>query len=577
MERRLAAILAADVVGYSRMMGEDEEGTLKGLKSLISDMIEPCVAAKRGRIFKLMGDGLLVEFPSAVDAVECALAWQDRAASSDGAPDDKRFLFRIGINLGDVMVEDDDIYGDGVNVASRLESIADPGGICVSDDVYRQVNRKLDVAFEDLGEQRVKNIAKPVRVYRTKGSDAQTGPLAGLRLEGSNRTSIAVLPFTNMSGDSEQDYFSDGLAEDIITGLSRFRSLFVIARNSSFTYKGKAVNVQQVGRELGAHYVLEGSVRRAGNRVRVTAQLIDAQSGSHLWAKKFDRELDDIFAVQDEITRSIVATLPERVGAADLKRVKRGSTDQTVAYDCFLRGRELHHASTKEANAEGIQLLEKAVESDPSFAQAWSWLACVLGQAFLRDYLPDKPKILERVMEALDRAHKLDEEDSECHRMWCEVYLIQRQFDEAQYQNDRALELNQNDPKIMVQRGYLLVYLGRPLEGIKWIDRALELDPLHPENYYANLGIALHCARQYRDAIKVFKRVPHLQEAHHAYLAACHAQLGETRQAEEHASKVLALNPDFTIKRLGRALRYKHESDAKRFLDDLREAGLPEG
>ncbi len=295
-------------------------------------------------------------------------------------------------------------------------------------------------------------------------------------------------------------------------------------------------------------------------------------------AKKFDRELDDIFAVQDEITRSIVATLPERVSAADLKRVKRQPTDQRAAYDYFLRGRELHHVSTtKEANAEGVQLLEQAIELDPNFAQAWSWLACILGQAFLRDYLPDKPKVLKKILEALDRAHKLDEEDSECHRMWCEVYLIQRQFDEAQYQNDRALELNQNDPKIMVQRGYLLVYLGRPLEGIKWIDRALELDPLHPENYYANLGIALHCARRYRDAIKVFKRVPQLQEAHHAYLAACHAQLGDTRQAEEHAAKVLALNPDFTISRLGRVLSYKHETDAKRYLDDLRAAGLPEG
>lgn len=251
MERRLAAILVADVVGYSRMMGEDEEGTLKRLKAMIGDMIEPLIADKRGRIVKLMGDGLLVEFPSAVDAVECAVAWQNSAASGDANAGDEPFKFRIGINLGDVMVEGDDIYGDGVNVASRLEGIADPGGICVSDDVYRQVNRKLGIAFEDMGEQHVKNIAKPIRVYRTRGEAAQTLHADGSRAAGSDRTSIAVLPFTNMSGDPEQDYFSDGLTEDIITGLSRFRSLFVIARNSSFTYKGKAVNVQQVGRELG--------------------------------------------------------------------------------------------------------------------------------------------------------------------------------------------------------------------------------------------------------------------------------------------------------------------------------------
>jgi len=580
MQRRLAAILAADVVGYSRLMAHDEAGTRQRLKSLQSEVIDPLIAEHHGRVVKLMGDGFLVEFGSVVDAVECAAAWQKGTAEhDDGIASDQRLRFRIGVNLGDVIVEGDDIHGDGVNVASRLEGLAEPGGVCVSDDVHRQIGGKLAVAFDDLGEQRVKNMDKPIRVFRLRGAAAADDKVAAREAPQptADKTSIAVLPFDNMSGDEEQEYFSDGLTEDIITGLSRFHSLFVIARNSTFAFKGKAVNIPQVGKELGASYVVEGSVRKAGNRVRVTVQLIDARTGSHLWAQKFDRDLDDIFAVQDEVTAAIVTSLPERVGAADLERVKRKRTDQMAAYDYFLHGRELHHRFTQEDCIEGIRLLEKAVELDPSFAQAWAWLSCIVGQAWVRDYLPQKGELWKRCVAAAHRALELDEGDSECHRILSEIYLLQKKYDEAEYHNERGLSLNPNDFRLVVQRGYLLAYLGRADEGVEWIEKVLRLDPFHPENYYANFGIVLHAAHRYGDAVEVFKRVPRLQTTHQAYLASCHAYLGQSELAREHADKVLELEPGFTIAGYAKTLRYKNPDDLEHYLAGLRKASLPPG
>jgi adenylate cyclase len=516
LERRLTAILAADVAGYTALMGADEAGTLRRLTDLRRELLEPLIDDHRGRVVKLMGDGLLVEFASVVDAVACALAWQ-----RDVSDRDEILRFRIGINLGDVIVEGGDIHGDGVNIAARLEGLAKPGGICISDDAYRQVRSKVDVKFEDLGEQELKNVAEPVRVYRVMnyGSDFVSAEPIEKTSPTPDKPSIAVLPFTNMSGDPDQEYFSDGLTEDIITWLSRFHSLFVIARNSTFTFKGQAVNVQEVGRRLGAHYVIEGSVRKAGNRVRVTVQLIDAQTGNHLWAQNFDRDLDDIFAVQDEVTRAIVSSLPERVEAADLERMRRKRTDQMVAYDYFLHGRELHHKFMKDDCINGIELLEKAVELDPNFAQAWAWLSCIVGQAWIRGYLPNKSDLWKRCVAAARKALELDEGDSECHRILSEIYLIQKKYDQAEYHNERGLSLNPNDPRLVVQRGYILAYVGQPDIGVEWVNKVLTLDPFHPENYYANLGIVLHAARRYDDAVVVFKRVPALQASHHAYLA----------------------------------------------------------
>ena len=474
IERRLAAIMAADVVGFSRLMGADEAGTLGQLKSHRQELIDPEIAQRNGRIVKTMGDGLLVEFGSVVDAVQCAVAVQtgmvDRNA---GVADDRRIEFRIGINVGDVIVEDDDIYGDGVNVAARLESLAEPGGICVSRSARDQIRDKLSLVLEDLDEREVKNIAWPIRVFRvrlerakpeaSRGASAQN---EGLQLP--DKPSIAVLPLTNLSDDPEQEVFADGITEDIITELSRFKDLFVIARNSTFTCKGQAVKVQDVGKDLGVHYVVEGSVRRSGQRVRVTVQLIDASTGSHIWAERYDRDLDDIFELQDEVTRAIVAILPGRLEAAGLDRTQRKPTENMAAYDYVIRGKILHHRGTAEDNAEALRMLEKAIELDPGYAQAHAWQACTLGQAWVRGFIDDREYVWKRVVDSLQTSLSLDENESECHRILAAVHLVQNEHDKAWHHQERALALNPNNDLIVDQNGELLTWLGKPGRVEDW-------------------------------------------------------------------------------------------------------------
>src|ERR671936_545337 len=421
VERKLVAILAADVVGYSRLMEVDETGTLARLKAHRLELIDPVIAKTRGRIIKTTGDGLLVEFHSVVDAVQCANEIQQRMARRNADVSAARAIqFRIGINLGDVIVEDDDIFGNGVNVAARLEALAEPGGICVSAAVRDQVGERLEIAFEDIGEQTVKNIARPIRVYRVaapwqagaaeRGVDTATG-------KPPTKPSIAVLPFSNMSGDPEQEFFVDGLTEDIITELSRFRDLLVISRNSVFVHKGKPVKVQDVAREFGVDYVVEGSVRKAADRVRVTVQLIDAETDTHLWAERYDRELRDIFAIQDEVTAAVVATLSGRVEAATHERVARKPTANMAAYECVLAGKILHHRSAREANVEALRMLNRAIELDPKYAHAHAWKACVIGQSWVYGWCADKELALKQVTQELEIALALDDSDSDVHRV----------------------------------------------------------------------------------------------------------------------------------------------------------------
>ncbi|MDJ0956544.1 MAG: adenylate/guanylate cyclase domain-containing protein [Arenicellales bacterium] len=580
LPRRLAAILYADVAGYSKLTGQDEDATHRRLSHCL-DLISSTVNKHGGKVVHYAGDAVLACFNAASDALACAVeAQKDLQQRSQDRPDNECVKFRMGVNLGDVIEDRGDIYGNGVNVAARLESLAEPGGICVSESIRSAVGTKLSLQYESLGPQEVKNIEDPVLAHKVRidtstpsvSSDSTTTTLSPT----ASRPSIAILPFTNMSGDAEQEYFADGLTEDIITALSRFHSFFVIARNSTFTYKGQAVKIQQVGKELGARYVVEGSVRRAGNRVRITVQLIDASNGNHLWAKNYDRDLDDIFAVQDEVTQSIVTALPERIEAADLERGRRKGTDQMVAYDYFLRGRECHHKYEQEACRQGVQLLEKAVELDPNFAQAWAWLSCTVGQAWTRDYMPDSDKLWKRCVEAAKRSMELDREDSECHRITSEIRLLGRVYDEAEYHNERGLELNPNNPLLLAQRGYLLAYVGRPDEGVDWMNKVIRLDPFHPEAYYANLGIVLHAAHKYEDAIDVFKRVPEPKATHQAYRISCHAKLNQISQVDECKKKLLELDPDFTISSYARSLRYKHKADLEHYLEGLRAAGLPE-
>jgi adenylate cyclase len=580
-ERRLAAVLAADMVGYSRLMEVDETGTLARLKTHRIELIDPTIAKNHGRIIKTTGDGMLVEFRSVADAVLCAAEIQRRMArrNADVAP--ARWIqFRIGINLGDVIVEDNDIFGDGVNVAARLEMIAEPGGICVSSAVRDQLGQRLDdVAFEDLGEQSVKNIARPIHVFRVRLDADREAAAAGTKeataTPVSKKPSIAVLPLANMSGDPEQEFFADGLTEDIITELSRFRDLLVISRNSTFVHKGKAVNVKDIAREFGVDYVLEGSVRKAGGRVRVTVQLIDAETDRHVWAERYDRDLEDIFAIQDEMTRAIVATLPGRVEAATHDRANRKPTDSMAAYECVLAAKVRHHRSTREDNAEAQRLLARALALDPNYAHAHAWKACVLGQTWVYDWCADRDAVFQQVAAELEITLALDDNDSDVHRILAALNLNRDDHDKAAYHQERALALNPNYDLVVVQQGELLTWLGRPEEGIDWIKKAMRLNPCHPERFWSHLGRAFYCAEKYANAAEAFSRITRPDYTHHAFLAATLAQMGDAVAAAAHAAEVLKREPKFSVANHLATQHYKREQDHIRYEVGLLKSGLP--
>jgi adenylate cyclase len=581
-ERRLAAVLAADMVGYSRLMEVDETGTLARLKTHRIELIDPAIGKNRGRIIKTTGDGMLVEFHSVVDAVLCAAEIQRRMAKRNADVAPARWMqFRIGINLGDVIVDGADIFGDGVNVASRLEVLAEPGGICISGAVRDQVGDRLeDLSFEDLGDQTVKNIVRPIRVFRVHlESGSRSAPeqvkSAAATSAVAKKPSIAVLPLVNMSGDPEQEFFADGLTEDIITELSRFHDLLVISRNSTFVYKGRAVKVQDVAKEFAVDYVLEGSVRKAGGRIRVTVQLIDAEADRHVWAERYDRELADIFAIQDEMTHAIVATLPGRVEAAAHDRVKRKPTDNMAAYECVLAAKVLHHRSARDDNAEAQRLLERAIALDPNYAHAHAWRACVLGQTWVYNWCDDREATFAQVAAELEIALKLDDNDSDVHRILAALNLNRDDHDKAAFHQERALALNPNYDLVVVQQGELLTWLGRPEEGIDWIKRAMRLNPFHPERFWSHLGRACYCAEKYADAAEAFSRITRPDHTHHAFLAATLAQMGNAVAASAHATEVLKREPTFSVAAHLATQHYKREPDRARYEAGLLKAGLP--
>lgn len=581
-ERRLAAVLATDMVGFSRLMEVDEAGTLARLKTHRVELIDPAIAKNRGRIIKTTGDGMLAEFHSVVDAVLCAAEVQRRMARRNAdVPPPRWIQFRIGINLGDVIVDQNDIFGDGVNVAARLEALAEPGGICVSGAVRDQVGDRLDgVQFDDLGEQSVKNIARPIRVFRVRLAEGPASLPDGAKAADmqrgiSKKPSIAVLPFANMSGDPEQEFFADGLTEDIITELSRFHDLLVISRNSAFVYKGKAVKVQDIGREFGVDYVIEGSVRKAGGRVRVTVQLIDAETDRHIWAERYDRELQDIFAIQDEMTRAIAATLPGRVEAATHDRTKRKPTDNMAAYECVLAAKLLHHRSTREDNAQAQMLLNRALAMDPNYAHAHAWKACVLGQCWIYGWCADRDATFEQVASELETALALDDNDADVHRILAALNLTRHDYERATYHQERALALNPNYDLVVVQQGELLTWLGLPEEGIDWIKKAMRLNPYHPERFWSHLGRAYYCAEKYADAAEAFSRITRADYTHHAFLAATFAQMNNAVAAGAHAAEVLKREPGFSVAAHLATLHYKREVDRQRHETGLIRAGLP--
>lgn len=586
MERRLTTIVAADVVGYSRLMEADEDGTLALLKERRRGTLRPLAEQHGGRLFKVMGDGVLLDFPSPVKAVEFAVDLH-RAMDAANAmlPEANHVVLRIGINLGDVIVEGSDLYGDGVNLAARLQSLAEPGGICISAVVHDQIATKVQVGFQDIGEPAMKNIGRPVRAFHSKvgagaakdnGGHAQTHD-QGQRdqAQSARKPSIAVLPFTNMSGDPEQEFFADGLSEDMITELSRFHDLLVISRNSSFKYKGRAVDVREAARALDVQYVVEGSVRKSGNRVRINVQLIDAVTDRHIWAERYDRELEDIFAIQDELTASVVAILPGRIEAATRARAEHKPTSSMAAFECVMTARLLHHRSTREDNLAARAMVERAIELDPNYAHARAWRACILGQAWSNGYRADKDAAWNEMLAELQRAAALDDNDSDVHRISAAIAVAGNDLDKSAYHQERALNLNPNDDLIVVQQGELLTWLGRAEEGIDWIRKAMRLNPYHPQRFWNHLGRAYFVARRYGEAIEAFNRLSPLDTPHHAFLAASHAALDDASQAAQHVGQVMKLAGDFTITAHLGTMHYHRPEDLEHHRTMLMKAGFP--
>jgi adenylate cyclase len=588
VDRRLAAILAADIAGYSRLMGADEEGTLRQLKMHRRELVDPKITEHRGRIVKTTGDGMLVEFVSVVDAVRCAVDIQRRMLerNAEVAPD-KRIQFRVGINVGDIISDENDIYGDGVNVAARLEGLAEPGGICVSRIVHEQVCDKLDFSFEDMGEQQVKNIARPVRMHRILLNTKCEEPISAAAFSPRSarplpqKPSIAVLPFANMSGDAEQEYFSEGVTEDIITNLSHNHSFFVISRSSSFTYKGPGVDVGKVGRELGVRYVLEGSVRRAGNRVRITAQLVEAATGHHLWADRYDRELADVFAVQDEIAQSITAAIAPGIIAAEIWHAQRKHPDQLDAWDRTVRAHWHIRRFTREDLAEARRLLTEAIAFDPTNSMAYADLAVARHFEAVFGWGDGPVESHIRLGEAARKAVAADESDAMAHTALAIFELFSGRHEEARRRLRRALDLNPNSE---FARGYLGVsyaFGGDYEAALPHLEEAIRLSPrgLLLVIWHISKGWAAMTAERYDKAIEFTE---HAREANpefpdiYAAMASAYGHLGNTAAARAALDQLLHRMPGLTASDERLARPFARVADRERFLEGLRKAGLPE-
>jgi TolB-like protein len=584
VERKLSAILAADVAGYSRLMGADEEGTLARLMVHRRELIDSKIKVDKGRIVKTTGDGMLVEFASVVDAVRCAVEVQQAMAERNaGIAAEERIELRIGINLGDVIVEGDDLYGDGVNIAARLEALADPGGICVSAVVRDQVGDRLDVAFDDLGEQQVKNIARPVRVYRI-ALGAATTKAAPAPLPLPDKPSIAVLPFANMSGDPEQEYFADGMVEEIITALSRIKWLFVIARNSSFTYKGQAVDVKQVGRELGVRYVLEGSVRKAGNRVRITGQLIDTSTGAHMWADRFDGALDDVFELQDQVASGVVGAIEPRLRQSEFERASRKPPESLDAYDLYLRALAMRDKHTDDSVREAIALLKRALAIDPGYAPA----AALIGWSRVHQSSHGRvPVSEEEAAEAVALARQaLREGKDDPDTLWMAAFALHRfagQRAIAAAAIDRALTLNPNSAHAWTARGYVYWTSGQPDSGVEAFERAMRLSPLDSLRRAFTTGTAFAhlVAGRYEEALdwseRTLREEPGYRGALLCKVVAC-AHLDRIEEAHETLRQMIGSQPGLTIARFKASWSpvFLPEIMAM-YIEGLRKAGLPEG
>ena len=581
VERKLAAILAADVVGYSRLTGADEEGTIGRIQALRREIIDPAIAAHRGRIINTTGDGILIEFGSVVDAVRCAVELQRGTTSrNDDTPQDKRIAYRIGINVGDVVVDGDDRLGDTVNVAARLEGVAEAGGICVSEDVYRQVRDRVLSNFVDAGEQQFKNIARPVRVYYL-ADDPSPATASRAALSPPDKPSIAVLPFQNMSGDPEQEYFADGMVEDIITTLSRFSWLMVIARNSTFTYKSKTVDAKQIGRELGVRYALEGSVRKAAGTVRITGQLIDCGTGAHLWADRFDGGLDNVFDLQDQVTANVVGAIEPRLRKAEIERATRKRTGNLDAYDFFLRGLSRFHLHTREGNEDALQLFLKAIDLDPNYAAAYGMAAYCRHRRRTWGWTDDQKGDLNELAHLARQAAKLGKDDPVALSTagWVTAFDL-RDPELGAALIDRALDLNPSEAMAWWMSAYARVWLGEPERAIAHARRAMRLSPRDPLIYqmYTAIGNAYFLSGKYEEAAASALDGLQVEPDHQPSLrlgAAAYGQLGRLEEANRLILHLRELFPDITLSILKDLLPYKPDHLAA-YLNGLSKAGLPE-
>ncbi len=581
VERRLTAILAADVAGYSRLTGMDEEGTHAQLQDHLRSLVDPKIAEHRGRVVKNTGDGMLAEFSSVVDAMRCALDVQRGMAQRNvNVPQEKRIEFRIGINVGDIIIDRGDIFGDGVNVAVRLEGLAEPGGICLSDDAHRQVRGKLEFTSEDMGEQKLKNIAQTVRVYRVRPSGAAATPRPSLPLP--DKPSIAVLPFENMSGDPEQGHFADGIVEEIITALSRFRQLFVIARNSTFTYKGRAVDVKQVGLELGVRYVLEGSVRKSGNRIRIAGQLINASTGVHLWADRFEGGLEDLFDLQDQVTASVVGAIAPKLEQAEIERAKRKPTESLDAYDYYVRGMASYYQWTKESNNEALSFFYRAIELDPDFASAYGFAANCYVQRKNNKWMTDQAKEVTETARLAHRAVGLGKDDAVALGTggFALAYVV-HEADAGAAFIDRALVLNPNLATVWFSSGCMRYWLGKPDLAIEHLARAVRLSPLDPlMPVMQNAAAHAHfVAGRYDEASSCAEMALRELPETHSLLriaAASNALAGHMEEAKKVSTRLRQLDPTLRVSNLKDVLGPFRPEDLARYEEGLRKAGLPE-
>ncbi|PNX51014.1 MAG: hypothetical protein BV458_12175 [Thermoplasmata archaeon M9B2D] len=578
-KRKLAAILSADVKGYSILMADDEVATIRTLKKY-RNMMSACIDQHDGRVVDAVGDNLLAEFDSAVDAVQCAVEVQkELKVKNQELPEDKRLEFRIGINIGDVIKDGDRIFGDGVNIAARIEGLAEAGGVCISRNAYDHVKNKLELIFDYLGEYEVKNFKEPIRVYKVLFDTESPKPLIGKKLELPDKPSIAVLPFANMSGDPGQEYFSDGLTEQIINGLCKVSNLFVIARNSSFAYKEKSVNVKQVGKELGVRYILEGSVQKAGERLRITAQLIDTITGYHLWSENFDRDLSDIFALQDEITIKIMDAMLLKLTYGEQARLWAGATTNIQAYDKYMQGTDCFYRLNEKDNRQAQQLFKEAISLDNAFV----WPITLLGFTHIFELVyrwSNSP--IESFQEAeryTEKALALNDSFDVAHILSGYVYLFKRQHEKAIKEGEIAIKLNPNGAESHAQFAFILCLSDKIELAIKLIKRAIRLNPVPPPHYYHFLAMAYRDNEQYEKAIELSeKALSNNPDQLSAYitLAASHSSLNRHEETDWAVEEILRINPNFSLEYYANVLPYKNQEKLNKLINALRKAGLPE-